>query len=377
MHSRNFGLDVIRASAITFVLVNHVLNYFIEFKRSTIIGDFSGIFGVEVFFVLSGFLIGKILLRSFGPVMTFKNVTRFYLRRWYRTLPLYYFLLILFIIIAVLATHTLNLYPLYFVFLQNFTDLRFYSISWSLAIEEWFYLLIPFIIFASYRFKFLHKRIMYFLLLLILAMISIRFAYVFFTDPTFDSVRKHAFLRFDSLLIGVLLAGIKLYWHKLYGILKHPLVACVGILGIGLVAYQYAHYYLQLSIQTPFWVKVFILPMVSTLIALVLPFVETSKIINEKIGRIGGVRHVIIWTSLLSYSLYLIHLTMFELTRDVIAKDVSPLIQTVIALVLAVVASYLLFRFIETPFMKLRERVVPSMKKDGKILNALSDKSAP
>ena len=77
--NRIFGLDVIRSISIFLVLLSHTFAIQIfEF----------GILGVEIFFVLSGFLIGQILIRNFDSGISLSKITDFWKRRWFRTLPL-------------------------------------------------------------------------------------------------------------------------------------------------------------------------------------------------------------------------------------------------------------------------------------------------
>lgn len=356
MKHRNFGLDLVRAAAILFVLFNHVLNYFITFDRSTIIGDIAGILGVEIFFVLSGFLIGKILLQTFHADMTHGHMRIFYLRRWFRTLPLYYFLLILFIILTTVVSHKLNLHLPYFIFFQNFFPLDFFSISWSLAIEEWFYLLTPFILFFSYKLKFLTKKTMYLLLLIVLSMIILRIGYVLFFHPSFDDIRKHVFFRFDTLIIGVLLSGIKLHLHTVYKKIQHPLVAGAGSIALAFVAYEFMRYYAEIILNPPFFVNVFALPMLSIIIALVIPFFETSALVNVRLAAITFFRWGITWISKLSYSLYLIHLSAFDLIRNFAPQDTQIILIILASVSLAFLFSILLYRFIEKPFMDMRKK---------------------
>src|SRR5437868_3297260 len=80
--SRSFGLDFVRAFAICLVLISH-------FAKPL---EIFGFWGVELFFGLSGYLIGQILWRNFSRVdnWTFRHMTNFWSRRWWRTLPNYY-----------------------------------------------------------------------------------------------------------------------------------------------------------------------------------------------------------------------------------------------------------------------------------------------
>ena len=87
---RNFGLDLLRCISIWFVIIEHAGIEVTGISRLKI-----GTIGVEIFFVISGFLIGGILLRDIdkgNPLfITLKN---FWIRRWFRILPLYYGVLI-------------------------------------------------------------------------------------------------------------------------------------------------------------------------------------------------------------------------------------------------------------------------------------------
>ncbi|HSW97589.1 MAG TPA: acyltransferase [Candidatus Saccharimonadales bacterium] len=355
MQKRNFGLDVLRASAIIFVLFNHILNYFITFHRSTIIGDIIGILGVEIFFVLSGFLIGRILLTNFTPGMSRHILKKFYIRRWFRTLPLYYCLLIFFIILAAIATKKLDFYFMHFVFLQNFFSLKFFGVSWSLAIEEWFYLLVPLFLLLSYKLKFFTKKTMVFLLFLIISIISIRVVYILLFHPTFDDIRKHVFLRFDSLLIGVFLAGIKMHVPHVYKHLNKLLFPIISFGAMGIIAYWYMIYYVQIGLNPPFFVTAFSLPLISILIALVIPFFEVSTFINTKMHSFTLLRQTILWVSIFSYSVYLIHVDIFYRLKDAFPKT-SAVIMLPVALSLTFLGAFLLYRYIEKPFMQMRER---------------------
>lgn len=149
---RIFGLDVMRTMGGMTVVLSHT---------SFLVGDhwprfpmIPGIDWVALFFVLSGFLIGGILL---GTAATYRSpllgFVDFMQRRWLRTLPNYYLFLLLNILLLALGmapgllTHAT---PAYFAFLQNFfkpIDLFFWE-SWSLAVEEWFYLLFPLLLFT-------------------------------------------------------------------------------------------------------------------------------------------------------------------------------------------------------------------------------------
>ena len=80
---RSFGIDLVRTVAILIVMLRHY----------GLLGGFNfGIYAIEFLFVVSGYLIGQILIKSFYSVesISFSTVKLFMMRRWFRILPMYY-----------------------------------------------------------------------------------------------------------------------------------------------------------------------------------------------------------------------------------------------------------------------------------------------
>lgn len=148
--SRLFGLDLLRALAIVGVLASHAGGVFAAWGGGRLphLVAVSGTFGVTLFFVLSGFLVGGILRRALREGGT---LGRFLLRRWLRTVPLYW------LAIAALASldpppHLLRDVVRYATFTQNLLPPQldwFFPVSWTLAVEEWFYAGFAVLLFAS------------------------------------------------------------------------------------------------------------------------------------------------------------------------------------------------------------------------------------
>jgi peptidoglycan/LPS O-acetylase OafA/YrhL len=89
-NKRIFGLDILRASAILFVMLSHS-RAFIDPHAGTYYYGLFILDGVDLFFVLSGFLIGGILIRTINDKgLTWVQLTNFWTRRWFRTLPNYF-----------------------------------------------------------------------------------------------------------------------------------------------------------------------------------------------------------------------------------------------------------------------------------------------
>lgn len=197
-------LDGLRAFAILPVLLVHSFYYFPDLPIAWF-GP-QGWMGVDLFFVLSGFLITGVLLEAKG---THRYYLNFYARRGLRVWPLYYLLLFFVFVICGHLSHYWNryfqrsLFPAFYflVYAQNtFFDLPTIPlslrISWSLATEEQFYLVWPFLI---SRLKI--QRLGTVLLGLLVATPIIRaIAY-----PLLDTV-ANTFFRFDQLAAGALVA---------------------------------------------------------------------------------------------------------------------------------------------------------------------------
>lgn len=154
-------LDGLRGVAISLVILCHYIGYTAVGVRHSLtarIGAVLGLgtVGVDLFFILSGFLIGGILLNSRSSPCYYRT---FYFRRFFRIIPIYYLWLIL-LGLAMLIARVWNVwggaefrivtpYWAYFIFIQNYfqgsTLLQTYWLSplWSLAVEEQFYLLAP------------------------------------------------------------------------------------------------------------------------------------------------------------------------------------------------------------------------------------------
>src|SRR6185312_12498830 len=141
-------LDGLRAIAISMVLVSHFWTYPANTTALNRLFS-SGWLGVDLFFVLSGYLITSILLRTRDSATYFRT---FYMRRILRIFPPYYLLLLIVLVLLPLAR------PLggelaaeqwtFWLFLGNFFlahgwQMLRIDLTWSLAIEEQFYLVWP------------------------------------------------------------------------------------------------------------------------------------------------------------------------------------------------------------------------------------------
>lgn len=149
---RDFGLDLFRASAILLVLFYHSLHSTPETPAWAAELFRFGWIGVDLFFVLSGFLIGSQAFAEPKGQPISRMLLKFWTKRWTRTLPLYFVVLFFY---AVLKPRLFGV-PFYggfdwrfLVFLQNSTGrIADFGQSWSICIEEQFYLVFPLLVFV-------------------------------------------------------------------------------------------------------------------------------------------------------------------------------------------------------------------------------------
>lgn len=348
---RNYGLDIVRAISIWMVLIMHM-----GFTPSWLKPYGLGGYGVEVFFVLSGFLIGGLLFKALYEENSARAIMKFWVRRWFRILPLYYLCLSLKYLIIGPEIGKDVLY--YIFFLQNhFYGVQFYSVTWSLVIEEWFYLVTPIFISGSLlvmRRK--NRSVILSILLFILTIILSRSLYVWYTDSGFFGVYGNVPLRFDSLFIGVLLAFIKRSSSSFYesmrtnGVFFYSILLLIMLAVVNGLAYSNEWNWLMIFNQT------IGLTILSFVIALSIPFLESIKPSkNGVIGRIGY--QVVTWTSLLTYGLYLIHPLIYSGLGAMEEGTDSEWSIDFIFIFGSYLAAWLAYVFFERPILLLRDKL--------------------
>ncbi len=228
---RLHGLDHLRALAIVLVLLFHYQVYYglpepLASSGLDIISGF-GWSGVDLFFVLSGYLIGNKLLSN---IDNHGNIRfgQFYMNRSFRIFPAYLAAVAIYFAFSEVQEGR-GLQPLwkFLTFTQNIPiDLRAntFSHAWSLCVEEHFYLALPLILYLLFT-KGLQRRGGYILLALIGLGILIRYGiWSELVEPLFGRRRLGAafqhlyyptYTRLDGLIVGVAIAALFRYQPEL------------------------------------------------------------------------------------------------------------------------------------------------------------------
>jgi peptidoglycan/LPS O-acetylase OafA/YrhL len=213
-------LDGLRGIAIFLVFISHYLGgaghvQLRPWLRHIFAATSIGWSGVDLFFVLSGFLIGGILIDARNSPYYFRA---FYMRRVHRILPIYYLWILLYAVVVSTALlggpnpfsasgRDLFQVPVQLLFFQNFEFTLFpfqhawFLVTWSLAVEEQFYIFAPPLI----RFLSLHKLV-YVLLGAIVAAPIFRFVVFRYLFPGTIAASYLLLCRADTLALGILLA---------------------------------------------------------------------------------------------------------------------------------------------------------------------------
>jgi peptidoglycan/LPS O-acetylase OafA/YrhL len=366
-------LDGIRGLAILMVFLTHTTTGIGVDTHSEIEKFIYGVLrlgwsGVDLFFVLSGFLITGILVdqrkQLNGQAGRFFGY--FYARRSLRIFPLYYASLLIVFVIAHFATgnapdfRNLAIHGLY---LQNIVDGYPMALShfWSLAVEEHFYLILPLVIYLVQP-KHLGKVLLAGVFLAIGARIML--------EDSSLNVYRFSLTRFDSLLMGSLLA---LEFQSVRGLCKNSTALLAGatlllvifILAVGGTSNQAsAHRLFGYSLFALFYV---------CLIRRVIASDDTSR--WKSFFRTRFLR----WCGKLSYCVYIVHwpvvLVLTKIMPKVINWPLTALTYTLLTGIISFSIAAVSWRWFESPILSLRRHFQPQPKASS-IVRSTSTHSA-
>ena len=306
---------------------------------------FNGSLGVNVFFVISGFLITTLLLKENAEKGTI-SLTNFYLRRILRIWPAAY--LYLFVVILINFYLKLHISHLYIaataLFMVNFQFLDKYkspliSHYWSLSVEEQFYFIFPFIIKNNFKAFLLFISFIVFILPVI---ISIQFLYLPINSGILFAI-THYFIKFQAISVGCLFSIICLkgiITKELFGKLNPLIMKILITIAI------FALYHTDAVSPSSIYINLVISLFVALLLVLNLFFTDDYfyKFLNLKlVAKIG----------VLSYSIYIWHLLI--LNNKVFPTYISAFPQNIVVILAVAVMSYYLW---EKKFLNLKKRFI-------------------
>jgi peptidoglycan/LPS O-acetylase OafA/YrhL len=351
------ALDILRGLAICFVVFYHNFHT-VSFFRF-------GWMGVDLFFVLSGYLITDLLLESRENKNYFRN---FYMRRVLRIFPLYYLVLILFFTLSPFlfsqkdAGSTYSYYnenkAWFWTYFQNWLlvtkgapPVPFLAHFWSLAVEEQFYIFWPVLIFFFKKYSQLKKII---LGLIAFAVIIRYFTWMQYSHEV-EVFYCNTITRMDSLLMGSLLA-VHLKEGKTIslGFIRGSIACFVALIITSLILFG------NIKQDNALF------PTIGYTISAVFFTSLLYVLLKTKFNPLGWIRHfkILSYLGKISYGIYVFHIPIYlilstQLTR-ILATSFPPrfdeaLLISGLSVLLTIGMASLSFYIIERPILRLKK----------------------
>jgi peptidoglycan/LPS O-acetylase OafA/YrhL len=362
--ARLMHLDLLRVTAVMLVIGHHMAypphDLPAIVRKPLVLWRIGGWVGVDLFFVLSGFLVSGLLFREQQRHGRFR-IGRFLLRRGFKIYPPFYFLLLATIAIefALGELPPLGTFVPDVVFVQNYFGSHWQH-TWSLAVEEHFYLLLPLLLLFMARRSSeplgpkAFARLPLVFLVVSVVVLTLRLHALLYVTPGAGHITP-THLRIDSLMFGVLLAYIYHYHHAAFFrwfSRRRLLLGAGAVLTILLVALLprpgiFLH---TVGLSMNFLASGVLLGVLSTL-------PDTDNRLLRWIAYIGAN----------SYSIYLWH----EVVRRYIGRfttwstgvQLSWAAETALYMSLSIVVGIVLAFAVERPMLALRDRLVRSPQK--------------
>jgi peptidoglycan/LPS O-acetylase OafA/YrhL len=348
---RDASLDIARSIAILLVLLAHYGGMLIAAppRWLLMLETHCALAGVDLFFVLSGLLIGRLLFAVADQGPSFRAWRIFMTRRWLRTLPLYWLWLPVLLLVLPVPPHAARLVLVYATLTQNLAwpmpPGQWFAVSWSLVVEEWFYLLFS-AAFLALAALVGGRRAAWPVILLFLVVPAVcRQTLPPGRDYLFGVVQVAA-LRLDAIAYGVALAALlRAGWFA---------------------RRRWAWALLGLALPGVFWVQDiggvwFGLPLGPTAylnaarIATSLGFALLLAAAIERSGIWPPLRRAAAFGASLSYGLYIMHMTVLQaVLTSAAAHGIGRPVAAALSLTLTLLLAAASWRWYESPILRRR-----------------------
>ena len=348
------ALDGIRGLAILAVIMYHNFG----------LGDqyYIGWLGVDLFFVLSGYLITNSLINTLPTKNYLRN---FYIKRVLRIFPIYYLVLFIFLIFFPLISFLNDEFGYYikhqlwfWFYLQNWLLIfnfpkgdGYFNHFWSLAVEEQFYVIWPFIILWLKK----EKRLLIFLILVLISLIAIRSSLWLLQIDHFNYTLFYRFTRIDGICVGCIIAVIK---KMRPDFLERNIAAVVTSLAI----LNFIFYFLNRDNQFEFPYLAFV--GYTTFASMLGLLVNQATVLED--GRFARVLAIfpLRYVGKISYGFYIFHLPLYLLLSPWLkrsinfffSKELNAFFVSLAATLIAFCISIVSYHIFEMRFLKLKTR---------------------
>ncbi|NOQ65006.1 MAG: acyltransferase family protein [Methyloprofundus sp.] len=358
------SIDAIRGWAIFLVIISHTGGAFAELPWRIKAMTNLGWFGVQLFFLASAFTLVMSWRRQEGSY--WRKFTKFFIRRFFRIAPMYYFgCLLYFLIRPPLDNFSFEQLAASLVFLNAWSPQYMTTLNdawqvvpggWSIGVEFSFYLIFPFLILFVTS---LSRSIIFFLLSLVLAFLSYYFGLDYYENIYgYDAAEKFMFFWLPSQL-GIFSLGFILYFfshsqHHVINMLKQVLskyALFIYLSGVALVlVYAQVGTNKHFSGLFPWLPAHYIVSFVFLLFTVLMLEKDFSILVNPAIVKLGQV----------SFSAYIIHFSIIQVFHNLELIESTGIISILyfglvltLVTVITFVISTLTYNFIELPFVRL------------------------
>ncbi len=360
---RNQSLDILRFIAVFLVIGRHFPPLGENCSSSLYkIGELwtrGGWVGVDLFFVLSGFLVSGLLFSDYKKNDSL-SIGRFYIRRGFKIYPAFYFFFITTLIVWLVfnpqAISKLNIFA-EVVFLQNYIGGIWWH-TWSLAVEEHFYFILPVVLLLILKYKKSSRdpfrpivpiTIAVCILLLILRIAN---GYYYSWNPPRFLTPTH--LRIDSLLFGVLISYFYHFHRSVFDKFAEKYKPALFIAGLCLLIPAFVFELETTPFIYTFGFALFYLGSGALLCAAI-----SSKVLDSHLLGIFG------YVGSHSYSVYLWHAPVMQwgiliICKKIFGNALNCTLIVALTVILSFVVGIVAAKIIEMPFLKIRDRFFPS-----------------
>jgi peptidoglycan/LPS O-acetylase OafA/YrhL len=347
------SLDTLRGIAVLLVLFSHsyplgddVPSYLKAIHQYLY---YIGWCGVDLFFVLSGFLISGLIFNEINKTETF-SPRRFLIRRGFKIYPLFYSFIVITIIYRLVRHHDIPYSSLFaeIFYFQNYVQ-GLWTHTWSLAVEEHFYFLIAIVFSLAMVKNTIHNRSLGKYLVAALILILILRICVYYFIYNGERIRLYSHHRMDSLLFGVLLSYFNTYYpevlKKYRSALKYSIIPLIIIV--------------LWSVHNSFGTE-YMKTIGFTVLYLCFGLMLIYSYMNEKyFSRLK----ILPFIGVYSYSIYLFHMVFKFWGLNTINLLVKPnsFVNFLIYMAGSILMGVVFTKLIEKPFLKIRDKYFPSV----------------
>jgi peptidoglycan/LPS O-acetylase OafA/YrhL len=351
--TRYNSLDFLRGIAVLLVIFGHFLPGYIS--------NHVGWTGVDLFFVLSGFFVSGILFREYVKEGKMRAGV-FFLRRIFKIWPLFYACFVVHVIYFYLKHHPPFLHQVLteIFFVQDYHP-GFIGITWSLAIEEQFYLIVAILLpITAYYGKL--KWIVPGCVIVMISCVALRIIH-YFSFERYTSLAYHYPLHFraDALSAGIVISWYYHFHHDKFRdwvVKRAPLILIVALASlVPMLIFPFFSPWMYTVGFTSNWLAY------CGVVVLCIFLPAARKEWNYFFNK-NKLALLVAWVGFYSYAIYLFHFLIGPAAQNIILKNTwqnAPLaVRFLLFLISNVAFGYIVSILIEQPFLRWRNRILPS-----------------